>query len=466
MRTETFDLFVLGAGPGGYVAAIRAAQLGLKTACVDENTALGGTCLRVGCIPSKALLESSERFWLTKQDIGIHGIKTGRVKLDLPTMMGRKEKVVQNLTRGIDSLFQKNKITRFLGRAVLEDASHATIQPVREEDEPVRIEFTNAIIATGSLSATLPGVEFDSQFIGTSTEAICYDQIPKKLAVIGAGYIGLELGSVWNRLGSTVHILEFLDRILPGMDSQLAAEAKRAMTKQGLQFHLGTRVQGVEIVDNLCHVHIANDKPVIADKVLVAVGRRPNTSGIGLEKAGVQLDEKGRIPVDRHFQTNVPGIYAVGDVIDTPMLAHVAEDEGIACAEAIATGRCHVNYDAIPAVCYTHPEIAAVGPTEDQLKERGVPYRKGTFSMRGNGRAHSLAETDGLVKILAHAETDRILAGHIIGPRAGELIAEIVTAIEFGASSEDLARTCHAHPTLAEAIKEAALAVDDRVIHA
>ncbi len=457
-----FDLVVIGAGPGGYAAAIRAAQLGLKVACVEYEEALGGTCLRVGCIPSKALLESSEQFHVAGHELAQHGIKVSGVELDLVQMLKRKDEVVRMLTGGIAGLFKKNKITRFAGIARLDGAGRVVVK--KGDDETV-LEAKNVLIATGSKSAPLRGVEVDGDRIGTSTEALNYPSVPKHLVVIGAGYIGLELGSVWHRLGAKVTVLEYLDRILPGMDAEIAKEAQKIFTKQGLEFRLGAKVTSAKVVGDECVVECEGAEAVHCDRVLLAVGRIPNTEGLNLESADVQTDNRGRIVADAHFATSAPNIYAIGDVIAGPMLAHKASEEGIACVEFLATGYGHVNYDTIPGVAYTNPEIATVGKSEEQLKEAGVEYRKGVFPFQANGRARALANTDGRVKILADAKTDRILGVHIIGPRAGDLIAEAVAAMEFGASSEDLARTCHAHPTLAEAVHEAALAVDGRPIH-
>jgi len=456
-----FDLIVIGAGPGGYVAAIRAAQLGLTTACIEKEPALGGTCLRIGCIPSKALLESSELFAKAAHGFAAHGIQTGGVTLDLPAMLRRKDQVVTMLTKGVEGLLKKNKVTRLTGHARFTAPGMIEVQG----EQSSTVSARHILIATGSKSAALPGVAVDGDRVGTSTEALSYPEVPKHLAVIGAGYIGLELGSVWLRLGAKVTVFEYLDRILPGMDSEMAAEARKIFEKQGFEFRLGRKVTGARAQGAGAIVETATDAPLECDRVLLAVGRVPCTDGLALDKAGVQTDDRGRIRVDGHFATNVPGIYAVGDVIAGPMLAHKAEEEGIACVERIATGHGHVEYATIPGVCYTHPEIASVGLTEEQLKEKGIGFRKGSFPFRANGRALALGDTDGRVKILADAKTDRILGVHIIGPRAGDLIAEAAAAMTFGASSEDLARTCHAHPTLPEALKEAALAVDGRAIH-
>jgi len=457
------DLIVIGGGPGGYVAAIRAAQLGLNTACVEKDSRLGGTCLRIGCIPSKALLESSERFAEARNKLAEHGVKVSGVELDLATMLRRKEQVVDILCRGVDGLFRKHKITRYTGHARLAGTGKVSVTDSGGQQE---LSAKHIIIAAGSKPASLPGIEFDGDRIGTSTEALSYSEVPGGLVVIGGGYIGLELGSVWNRLGSKVTVLEFLDRILPGTDSEVAGEALALLKKQGIDFRLGSRVTGARFDQSpgVCVVEAEGAEALECDRVLVAVGRTPATQDLGLESVGIKLDSKGRIEVDDHFRTSVAGIYAIGDCIPGPMLAHKAEDDGVACVEGIVTGYCHVDYNLVPAVIYTHPEIASVGKTEDQLKADGTPYRKGTFPFRANGRARTLADVDGKVKILAHQETDRVLGVHILGPRAGDLIAEAAAAMTFGASSEDIARTCHAHPTLAEAVKEAALAVDGRTI--
>ncbi len=446
------DLLIIGAGPGGYIAAIRAAQLGLNVACIEKEPRLGGTCLRVGCIPAKALLESSEKYLETQKSLAAHGIKISGVELDLPTMQARKDGVVKSLTDGVAFLFKKNKITRYEG-----NASFVSKNTVQVGDQTVEAE--RIIIATGSKAAALRGIEFDFDRVGTSTEALSYPEVPQHLVIIGAGYIGLEIGSVWKRLGAKVTVLEFLPIILPGMDGEIRDEAFKMLKKQGLEFRLGTKVTGARATENGAIVEIEGADPIECDRVLVAAGRLPNTDGLGLEAAGLVTDEKGRIPVDAHYRTSVENIYAIGDVIAGPMLAHKAEEEGVACVEGIVTGYGHVNYDAIPAVAYTDPEIAGVGKTEEQLKDAGIEYKKGVFPFIANGRAKAIAHTEGKVKILADAKTDRILGVHIIGPRAGDLIAEAVAAIEFGATAEDLRRTSHAHPTLAECLKEAAFAV-------
>jgi dihydrolipoamide dehydrogenase len=456
------DLVVIGAGPGGYVAAIRAAQLGLNVACVEEVTALGGTCLRIGCIPSKALLESSQRFIEAHERLAAHGVQVGEPRLDLPTMMRRKDQIVTTLTRGVEALFKKNKITRYLGHGRITGLGQVLVE---NSTGLLELKAKSILIATGSKPASLPGITLDGELIGTSTEALAYSEVPQHLVVIGAGYIGLELGSVWRRLGSKVTVLEYLDRILFGMDAEMAAEAKKVFEKQGLQFKFGCKVTGAKLQQGQCIVEVEGQEPVVGDRVLLAVGRVPNTEHLGLESIGIELHKKGYIPVKDHFKTNAEGVYAIGDVIVGPMLAHKAEEEGIAVAEYLTTGGGHVNYDAIAAVVYTDPEIASVGKTEEQLKEIGTKYRKGSFPFRANARARTLNQVEGWVKILADAKTDRILGVHIIGPHAGDLINEAAAAMAFGASSEDLARTCHVHPTLGEAMREAALAVAGRTIN-
>jgi len=461
MADASHDLVVIGAGPGGYVAAIRAAQLGLSVGCVELEEALGGTCLRIGCIPSKALLESSERYHETKDALAVHGVKVGQVELDLPTMLKRKDEVVRGRTQGVDFLFKKNKITRYKGVGTIDGPGRVR---VKSGPQTTTLAAKDILIATGSKPASLPGVEWSGDKIGSSTDALAYTSVPKHLVVIGAGYIGLELGSVWLRLGAEVTVVEYLDRILPGMDSEIAREGQKLLERQGMEIRLQQKVVGAKVKGKDCVVECEGQEPIKADRVLVAVGRAPNTEGLGLASVGVQVDERGRVPVDGHYQA-AEGVYAIGDVIGGAMLAHKAEEEGVACVEGIVTGYGHVNYDAIPGVVYTQPEIAAVGRSEDELKTEGVAYRRGVFFFRANARAHALGQIDGRVKVLADAATDRILGVHIIGPRAGDMIAEAVAAMEFGATSEDVARTCHAHPTLAEALKEAALAVDGRAIH-
>jgi dihydrolipoamide dehydrogenase len=456
------DLIVIGGGPGGYVAAIRAAQLGMNVACVDKNAQLGGTCVRIGCIPSKALLESSELYYEARNSFDEHGIVLGDVGLDLAAMLKRKDRVVDANTKGVSALFKKNKVTHYQGHGRLAGKGRVVVDT---EKETVELAAEHIIIATGSKSADLKGVEVDGKNVGTSTEALTYEEVPKSLVVIGAGYIGLEMAAVWSRLGSKVTVLEYLDRILPGTDAEIAAEAQKIFQKQGLEFRLKSRVTAARAEKGKCRVECEGSEPITCEKVLLAVGRVPNTDKLGLDDAGVALDKRGRVEVDDDFATSVEGVYAIGDVIQGAMLAHKAEEEGIACVEKIATSYGHVNYNAIPAIVYTTPEIAAVGKTEEQLNEEGIGFRKGIFPFRANGRARALGHVEGKVKILADEETDRILGVHIIGPRAGDLIAEAALAIEFGASSEDIARTSHAHPTLSEAVREAALAVDNRAIH-
>jgi len=449
------DLIVIGSGPGGYIAAIRAAQLGLDVACIEREPALGGTCLRVGCIPSKALLESTHLLSQAQHGFAVHGIQTTGLSVDLPTLLGRKDTIVSTLAKGIEALFKKNKVTRYTGHGRIAAPGKVV---VTGQTGTTELTAKHILIATGSKSGSLPGIELDRDRVGTSTEALSYSEVPGHLVVIGGGYIGLELGSVWHRLGAKVTVLEYLDRIMPGTDGEIAAEALKILKKQGLEFRLGTRVVRAKTQGSKCVVECEGVPPLECDRVLVAVGRIPNTDNLGLENVGIQL-ERGRIPVDSHFATGIEGIYAIGDVIRGPMLAHKAEDEAVACVEYIVTGYGHVNYDVIPAVAYTHPEVAGVGKTEEQLKGENVSYKKGVFPFKANARARTLDDTDGMVKILADTQTDRILGVHVIGPRAGDLIAEAAAAMEFGASSEDLARTCHAHPTLPEAMREAALSV-------
>ena len=456
------DLVVIGAGPGGYVAAIRAAQLGMNVACVEREPALGGTCLRIGCIPSKALLESSELFAAARERFAAHGVRFGDVTLDLAAMLRRKDETVQGLTSGVDGLFRKHRITRYTGHGRIIGSGAVVVE---NGSEIARIRARRILIATGSTSASLPGVTPDGDRIGASTEALAYPDVPGHLVVIGAGYIGLELGSVWRRLGAKVTIVEYLDRILPGMDAEVSAAARRIFETQGLAFRLRSRVTGVRMEADGCVVECEGAEPIRADRVLVAVGRSPVTANLGLESVGIPSDAQGRIAVDERFATKAEGVYAVGDVVRGPMLAHKASEEGIACVEMLAGGHGRVDYDAIPSVVYTFPEIAAVGKTEEELHAAGIDYRKGVFPFRANGRARALGQTEGHVKVLADTKTDRVLGVHILGPRAGDLIAEAASAMAFGASSEDVARTCHAHPTLAEAFREAALAVDRRALH-
>lgn len=466
MSQDTYDLVVIGAGPGGYVAAIRAAQLGMRVACVEKDKTLGGTCLNVGCIPSKALLESSERYVAAEQHLAEHGVKVGKVELDLRTMLARKDKIVSQLTGGIAGLFRKHGITSVRGTASI--LAPGKVE-VREAADAYTLETRNILIATGSTPSSLPGVTIDGDYVGTSTEALAYPEVPEHLIIIGAGVIGLELGSVWARLGSRVTILEYMPTLLPMLDEDVSTLAGKLFTRQGLELVLGVKVTGTSRKDDRVTVeYIGKDgQPtgVTGDRVLLAVGRRPNTANLNAEAVGIKLDKRGCIIVDEHYATSVPSIYAIGDVIPGPMLAHKAEEEGIAAVERMAGQPGHVNYDAIPSVIYTHPEIATVGKSEADLKKAGTPYRKGKFPFAANGRAKALGETDGFVKILAHKDTDRILGVQIIGPRASDLIAEAAVAMEFSASAEDLARSVHAHPTLSEAVKEAALDAGGRVIH-
>jgi dihydrolipoamide dehydrogenase len=467
-ETEGYDLVVIGSGPGGYVAAIRAAQLGLKTACVEKRETLGGTCLNSGCIPSKALLFSSERFHEAGHGLARHGIKVAGVELDLPAMMAQKDSVVTANTSGVAYLFKKHKIDWIKGTARI--AAPGLVEVALKQGGQQQVKTRHILIATGSESTPLPGIAIDEQRIISSTGGLSLPSVPKHLVVIGGGYIGLELGSVWRRLGSEVTVVEFLDRILPGMDGEVSKVMERLLRKQGIAFKLGTKVTAAVpseagVTLTLEPAKGGASETLAVDVVLVAVGRRPHVEGLGLEAVGVALDERGRVKTDGHYATNIPGIHAIGDAIAGPMLAHKAEDEGIALAEILAGQAGHVNYDAIPGVVYTWPEAASVGQTEEQLKEANIAYKVGKFPFSANGRARAMAMTDGFVKILADQATDRILGAHVVGPEAGDLIAELVLGMEFSAAAEDIARTCHAHPTLNEAIKEAALAVDGRAIH-
>ena len=461
MTENAHDLAVIGAGPGGYVAALRAAQLGMNVACIEQEPALGGTCLRVGCIPSKALLESSQRYAEARDGLAAHGVRVSGVELDLAGMLQRKDRIVGQLTQGVAFLFKKNRIARYVGRARLTSAT--TIQVEGAEPRSLRAKYI--LVATGSRPATLPGVALDGQCVITSTEALALPEVPRRLIVIGAGAIGLELGSVWRRLGAEVTVLEYLPRILPTADAEMARLAQRSLKRQGLEFQLGARVLEARVEGDDVEVKVDGLGGLRADRVLLSVGRIPHTAGLGLDQLGVEQDARGFIRVDRRFATSVPGVYAIGDVIGGAMLAHKASEEGVACVEGIVTGYGHVNYDAIPAVVYTEPEVASVGKTEEQLEEAAVPFRKGVCSLKQSGRAMAMGHAEGAVKILAHQETDRILGVHLVGPHVSELVAEATLALECGASSEDLARTTHAHPTLAEAVKEAALAVDGRALH-
>ena len=468
MTDDSFDLVVIGAGPGGYVCAIRAAQLGMKVACVDKRGSFGGTCLNVGCIPSKALLHSSELYAEARDGLNAHGIRVPTVELDLGAMQDHKTKVVKELTQGIEFLFRKNKVTAIKGTGQLDGTGR--VQVALNGGGSQALAAGNVVVATGSDVAPLPGIDIDEQRIVSSTGALELGEVPTHLLVVGAGYIGLELGTVWHRLGAKVTVVEFLDRITPGMDLEVARQFQRLLSRQGLGFKLSTRVTEIDqSSDRLIVTTEAADggeaEKMKADVVLVAVGRRPYTEGLGLETVGLTTDNHGRLEVDGHFATGAEGIYAIGDVIRGPMLAHKAEDEGVCVAEFLAGQRPHIDYDAIPAVIYTAPEVASVGKTEEQLKDAGIDYKAGKFPFSANSRARATGQTDGFVKILADAATDRLLGVHIIGAEAGTMIAEAALAIEFGASSEDLARTSHAHPTLEEAIKEAALATHGAPIH-
>jgi len=459
-----FDLVVIGGGPGGYVAAIRAAQLGMKAAVVEKEEKLGGTCLRVGCIPSKALLESSHKYEEAGHEFAQHGIHVGGVSFDLAAMMKRKDDVVATLAKGIEALLAKNKVARVRGTGRL--AGPGRVEVTAGDGTLTTLDAARVIVAVGSKSVVLPGIEVDGRLIGTSTEALAFDVVPGHLVVIGGGYIGLELGSVWRRLGSKVTVLEYSDRILTGLDGDIAAEALPLFRKQGLDIRLGAKVKSARVVGHRCVVECEGQEPIECDRVLAATGRRPATDDLGLDTVGIALDKRGCIPVDGQFRTSAAGVYAIGDCIPGPMLAHKAEEDGVACVEAMQSGWAHVDYDLVPAVVFTHPEIAAVGKTEEQLTAAGVAFKKGVFPFRANGRARTINDTVGKVKVLADAATDRVLGVHIIGPAAGDIIGEAAAALNFGATAEDIARVCHAHPTLPEALKEAALAVHGQAIHA
>ena len=463
-ESKTYDLVIIGSGPGGYVAAIRAAQLGMSVACIEKSKTLGGTCLNIGCIPSKAMLQSSEKFAEAQHTLANHGVKLGKVDLDLKTMLGRKDKVVGQLTGGVAYLFKKNKIDHISGHGKITGKGEVAV------DGKSVVKGKAILIATGSDVTPLNGVDIDEKQIVSSTGALSLAKVPKRMIVIGAGYIGLEMGSVWSRLGAEVTVIEFLDRITPGMDGEVAKLLQRVLRKQGLTFKLGSKVTAAKKTKAGVTLTVEPAKggkaeQMKADIVLLAIGRRPFTEGLGLEEVGVKTDNRGFIPVDARFQTSVEGIYAIGDVIPGPMLAHKAEEEGIACVELLAGQAGHVNYETVPGIVYTWPEVASVGKTEEELKDNGVAYKAGKFPFTANSRAICNAETDGQVKILADAKTDRILGAHIIGPEAGNMIHEVIAVMEFGGSAEDLARTFHGHPTYNEAVKEAALAVDGRTIN-
>lgn len=462
-----FDVIVIGSGPGGYVAAIRAGQLGLKTACVEKYATLGGTCLNVGCIPSKALLQSSEHYQKARKDFDIHGIEFGSLHLRLDRMLAHKAEVVHQLTQGVVGLLKKNRVTSIQGQGLLLGKGRVRVATERKTQT---ISGKHIILATGSKPVELPFLKFDHQRIVSSTGALSFETVPNRLTVIGAGVIGLELGSVWARLGAEVTVIEFMDRILPPMDGDISKEMLKILRRQGLKFHLATAVTGWENNAKQLVLHAKEQKQakeikLETDKVLVAVGRRPYTDGLGLEKVGIETDKQGRIPIDDLFRTSAEGIYAIGDVVRGLMLAHKAEEEGVALAEILAGQAGHVNYAVIPNIVYTWPEVASVGKTEAEIKEANIPFRVGKFSFKANARARCMGENKGFVKILAHQRSDRILGVHMVGPNASELIQEAVVAMEYAASAEDLARTVHGHPTLSEALKEAALAVDGRPIH-
>ncbi len=464
---DNFDLVVIGGGPGGYVCAIRAAQLGLKTACVESRGALGGTCLNVGCIPSKSLLNLSENFHKAKKDFNQQGIEIDGIKLNIEKMMSNKNRSIQVLTKGVEFLFKKNKVTYIKGKGVLFSKNDIVVY---DNNKKTNYKSKNIVIATGSEVASLPGIKIDEKNIISSTGALSLNKVPKKLAVIGGGYIGLEMGSVWSRLGADVTVIEFLEHITPGMDREISNEFKKILAKQGIKFQMSSKVNSIKNIPagvsiNYTDIKNSKNQTVEYDKVLVSVGRKPYTEGLNLTKVGVKKDKKGRIEVNEKLQTSVKNIYAIGDVIKGPMLAHKAEEEGIAVAEILAGQAGHVNYNVIPGVIYTSPEVATVGKTEEQLKDENRVYKVGKFPFLANSRAKVNNETEGFVKILADAKTDKVLGVHIIGPHCGDMIAEMALAMEFGASAEDIARTCHAHPTHTEAIKEAALAVDKRPIH-
>ena len=464
--TDKFQAVVIGGGPGGYVCAIRLAQLGFKTACIESRGSLGGTCLNIGCIPSKSLLNLSEEFRKVQHLAG-KGIEVGEVKLNLSKMMKNKDKAVTILTKGVEFLLKKNKVTYFKGTGSFKSKNEISIKD--DQNKEILIQTDKTIIATGSLPVPLPGINFDEKIIVSSTGALKLEMVPKKMLVVGGGYIGLEMGSVWSRLGAEVHVVEFLDHITPGMDKEISSEFMKILKKQGINFHLQHKVEQIKKNKSGAIVETKdkdnNKKDFDCDVVLISVGRKPNTKGLNLEKIGIDLDKKDRLKTDKKFKTKLDDVYAIGDVITGPMLAHKAEDEGIAVAENIAGQSGHVNYDTIPGVIYTTPEVASVGKTEEQLKELNKKYKVGKFSFMANSRAKAIDDAEGFVKILADETTDKVLGAHIIGPHAGELIAEIGVAMEFGASSEDIARTCHAHPTFSEAVKEAALSVDKRAIH-
>ncbi len=468
-----FDLVIIGAGPGGYVCALRAAQLKLKTACIEKDKTLGGTCLNVGCIPSKAMLDSSEHFAYTREKLGLHGVMVKDVKLDLATMLKRKDQVVTQLTTGISGLFKKNGVTHIKGFGkITKSANGEHAVEVKAEDGTTKVYTAkNVVIATGSEPTSLPFAPFDGKRIINSTDALTLSQVPQKMVVIGGGAIGLEMGSVWSRLGAKVTVVEYMDRIAALFDKQVSLELQKMLTKQGLEIKTSTKVSSIKNMGSkvVIEMESANGTekmpPLEADVVLVSVGRRPFTNGLGLEEIGIEKDKQGRVVVNDHFETNKKGIFAIGDCVRGPMLAHKAEEEGVAIAETLAGQHGHVNYDCIPNVIYTWPELASVGLTQEECQSKGLTIKSGTFPFLANGRAKAMMEPEGIVKVISDAKSDRVLGVHIVGPRASDMIAEAVAVMEFGGSAEDIARTCHAHPTLSETLKEAAMAVDKRALH-
>ena len=467
MADNNFDVVIIGGGPGGYVAAIRAAQLGLQVAIVEKRAGLGGTCLNIGCIPSKALLQSSHHYHVAQHDLADHGVKVGKVGLDLKAMMARKDGIVSDTLKGVDFLMKKNKIKRFLGTGVITSENEVTVEGVKKKEV---LTTEDIIIATGSDVAPLPGVEIDEKQIVSSTGALTLPKVPKKMIVVGAGVIGLEMGSVWGRLGAEVIVVEFFDVIMPGMDAEVSSQMQKILEGQDMKFSMSSKVTGAKtskagVTLTVEPVAGGDAQEVKADIVLVAIGRRPYTDGLGLDSVGVETDKRGFIPVNDHFQTSAPNVYAIGDVIGGLMLAHKAEDEGSVVAEIIAGESGHINYDAIPGIVYTWPEVASLGKTEEQLKDAGIDYNAGKFPFMANARARAMGDIEGFVKILADKKTDAVLGVHIVGPEAGDLIQECVVAMEFGGSAEDIARTCHGHPGLSEVVKEAALGVAGRALH-
>jgi dihydrolipoamide dehydrogenase len=468
MEIQSFDVIVIGSGPAGYVASIKAAQLGMKVACVDKQADPGGTCLNVGCIPSKVLLNSSQKFHEAKTGFNTHGIYCDGLRFDLSQMMSRKDKIVSNLTQGIQYLFRKNNVIFIQGTATFLSPTSLTI--TKEAGDSQTLTASKIVIATGSAPVVLPNVNIDEKVIVTSTGALSLEHVPERMVIIGGGYIGLEIGSVWRRLGAQVTVIEYMDTIVPQMDREISAAFLRSLKALGIEFQLGTRVLGIHRQDEGATVIVqpalgGAEEKLVADVVMLSMGRHPFSEGLGLDRVGIQVDERGVIQINQNFQTNISSIYAIGDVVRGPMLAHKGEEEGVAVAEILAGQKPHINYDAIPAIVYTHPEVATVGKTEEQLKATGVPYRVGKFPFTANSRARVNGETEGFVKILSHQQTDEVLGIHIIHADAGNMIAEAVIAMEYRASSEDIARICHAHPTVSEAMKEAAMATYSKAIH-